>query len=140
MARDDAEESEHEVAQVEVTQQGNGLYSVSVSRSGAETPVVFDNIVSELGLASTAKTHLTTFFPAARVESTLVQDPAAPERLTVFQLGEKTELRLVSPGWFDKALGLKEVVGSVVAPMPCKILRNEVAEGQEVEKGDPLVV
>ena len=140
VARDDAEESEHEVAQVEVTQQGNGLYSVSVSRSGAETPVVFDNIVSELGLASTAKTHLTTFFPAARVESTLVQDPAAPERLTVFQLGEKTELRLVSPGWFDKALGLKEVVGSVVAPMPCKILRNEVAEGQEVEKGDPLVV
>ncbi|KAK4136890.1 hypothetical protein BT67DRAFT_439894 [Trichocladium antarcticum] len=140
VARDDAEESEHEVAQVEVAQQGNGLYSVSVSRSGAETPVVFENVVSELGSASAAKTQLTTFFPTARVESTLVQDPAAPEKLTVFQLGEKTELGLVSPAWFDKALGLKEVVGSVVAPMPCKILRNEVAEGQEVEKGAPLVV
>ena len=141
--RNDAapEDSEPEVAQVEVTQRGNGLYSISVSRNNTETPaVVFENVISEPSLASATKTKLTSFFPLARVESTLVQDPAAPEKLTVFQLGEKTELTLVSPGWFDKALGLKEVVGSVVAPMPCKILRNEVAEGQEVEKGAPLVV
>ncbi|KXX79645.1 Methylcrotonoyl-CoA carboxylase subunit alpha, mitochondrial [Madurella mycetomatis] len=119
---------------------------ISVSRSGgsgtpnSETPIVFENIVSEPALTTGTKSKLTTFFPLARVESTLVQDPAAPEKLTVFQLGEKTELTLVPPAWFDKALGLKEVVGSVVAPMPCKILRNEVAEGQEVEKGAPLVV
>ena len=142
--RNDAapEDSEPEIAQVEVTQRGNGLYSVSVSRNNnTETPaVVFEHVVSQPSLASATKTKLTSFFPSARVESTLVQDPAAPEKLTVFQLGEKTELTLVSPGWFDKALGLKEVVGSVVAPMPCKILRNEVAEGQEVEKGAPLVV
>jgi 3-methylcrotonyl-CoA carboxylase alpha subunit len=139
-----AEEGEGEVVQVDVSQRGCALYSVSISRSGGaanpQTPVVFENVICEPSLASTTKTKLTTFFPMARVESTLVQDPAAPEKLTVFQLGEKTELSLVSPGWFDKALGLKEVVGSVVAPMPCKILRNEVSEGQEVEKGAPLVV
>ncbi|KAL2258822.1 hypothetical protein VTK26DRAFT_7699 [Humicola hyalothermophila] len=143
--------SEPETVEVEVAQkEGSGLYSVSVSRSGgAQTPVVFDNVVVSHPSAAPAaaaaptsayKTKLTTFFPAARVDSTLVQDPASPEKLTVFQLGEKTELRLVPPGWFDKALGLKEVVGSVVAPMPCKILRNDVVEGQEVQKGDPLVV
>lgn len=142
-----AEEGEGEVVQVEVAQKGNGLYSVSVARSGggggpagSQTPVVFENLVSEPTLTTATKTKLTSFFPLARIESTLVQDPAAPERLTVFQLGEKTELTLVTPGWFDKALGLKETVGSVVAPMPCKILRNEVAEGQAVEKGAPLVV
>jgi 3-methylcrotonyl-CoA carboxylase alpha subunit len=151
-----AEDAEPEVAQVEVTQQGNALYSVSVARGGnssssssssQQTPVVFENVVCEptsldasVTITKTTKTKITSFFPMARVESTLVQDPAAPEKLTVFQLGEKTELTLVPPGWFDKALGLKEAVGSVVAPMPCKILRNEVAEGQEVEKGAPLVV
>ncbi|KAL2145532.1 hypothetical protein VTI28DRAFT_6924 [Corynascus sepedonium] len=140
--RDDAaaEESEPEVVQVEVTQQGNALYRVSVARNNSQALVVFENVVCEPTLTGTTKTKVTSFFPMARVDSTLVQDPAAPEKLTVFQLGEKTELTLVPPGWFDKALGLKEVVGSVVAPMPCKILRNEVAEGQEVEKGSPLVV
>jgi 3-methylcrotonyl-CoA carboxylase alpha subunit len=140
--RNDAapEDSVPEVVQVEVAQQGNALYSVSVARDNSQTPLVFENVVCEPSVTSAAKTKLTSFFPMARIESTLVQDPAAPEKLTVFQLGEKTELTLVSPGWFDKALGLKEVVGSVVAPMPCKILRNEVVEGQEVEKGAPLVV
>jgi 3-methylcrotonyl-CoA carboxylase alpha subunit len=135
-----AEDSEAEVVQVEVAQQGNALYSVSVARNNSQTPIVFENVVCEPSVATSNKTKLTSFFPMARIETTLVQDPAAPERLTVFQFGEKTELTLVPPGWFDKALGLKEVVGSVVAPMPCKILRNEVAEGQEVEKGTPLVV
>ncbi|KAL2161042.1 hypothetical protein VTH06DRAFT_8755 [Thermothelomyces fergusii] len=136
-----AEESrEAEVVQVEVTQQGNALYGVSVARGDSQTPVVFGNVVSEASPAGATKTRVASFFPAARIESTVVQDPAAPEKLTVFQLGEKTELTLVPPGWLDKALGRKEAVGSVVAPMPCKILRNEVVEGQTVEKGAPLVV
>ncbi|KAJ4298784.1 hypothetical protein N0V88_003817 [Collariella sp. IMI 366227] len=139
--RNDAapEDAEPEIAQVEVVQRGNKLFTVSVSRGGAPA-VVLENVVCDPAVKAPAKTALTTFFPKSRVETTLVQDPAAPEKLTVFQLGEKTELTLVAPGWFEKALGLKEVVGSVVAPMPCKILRNEVAEGQEVEKGAPLVV
>ncbi|KAK4102877.1 hypothetical protein N658DRAFT_494942 [Parathielavia hyrcaniae] len=135
-----ADDSEPEIVQVEVAQQGNALYSVSISRNNTQTPMVFENVVCQPSIATSFKTKLTSFFPMARVESTLAQDPAAREKLTVFQLGEKTELMLVPPGWYDKALGLKEVVGSVVAPMPCKILRNEVAEGQEVDKGTPLVV
>lgn len=135
-----AEESEPEVVQVEVTQQANALYRVTVARNNSQTPAVYENVVSEPSLTSPTKTKITSFFPMARIESTVVQDPAAPEKLAIFQLGEKTELTLAPPGWFDKALGLKEVVGSVVAPMPCKILRNEVSEGQKVEKGAPLVV
>ncbi|KAK3996511.1 carbamoyl-phosphate synthase L chain, ATP binding domain-containing protein [Cladorrhinum sp. PSN332] len=142
--RDDDAEAQPDVVQVEVTQSGNNLYSISVSRSDSQTPQVFEHVISEpasssSSLSSAAK-KITTFFPLSRIESTLVQDPAAPEKLTVFQLGEKTELTLEQPGWFEKALGLKDAAASVVAPMPCKILRNEVEEGQEVEKGAPLVV
>ncbi|KAK3903700.1 carbamoyl-phosphate synthase L chain, ATP binding domain-containing protein [Staphylotrichum tortipilum] len=140
--RNDAAEegAEPETVQVEAVQRKNALFTVSVSRNGGGEPTVFENVVCEPSSASATKTKLTSFFPASRVESTVVQDPAAPEKVTVFQLGEKTELTLAPPGWFDKALGLKEVVGSVVAPMPCKILRNEVAEGAKVAKGEPLVV
>lgn len=141
--KDDDAETEPDVVQVEVTQSGNNLYSISISRSGSEAPQVFENIISEPDSSSAPSSlakKLATFFPLSRIESTLVQDPAAPEKLTIFQLGEKTELTLEQPGWFEKALGLKDVTASVVAPMPCKILRNEVEEGQEVEKGAPLVV
>ncbi|KAH6630521.1 carbamoyl-phosphate synthase L chain, ATP binding domain-containing protein [Chaetomium sp. MPI-SDFR-AT-0129] len=147
------EGSEPEVAKVDIAQQGDGRYSVSVARNGSQTPVVFENVISRPSSSSaspstaltsksapTTTTKITSHLPLARVESTVVQDPANPEKLTVFQLGEKTELELVNPAWFEKALGLKEVVGSVVAPMPCKILRNEVGEGEAVEKGAPLVV
>ncbi|KAK0733743.1 carbamoyl-phosphate synthase L chain, ATP binding domain-containing protein [Lasiosphaeria miniovina] len=143
--RDDTSVEEGEAVQVSVTQVANALFNVAVLRSGDETPQVFENIVSELDSSSSSatKTALTTFFPLTRIETTLVRDrdPATEEeKLTLFQLGNKNELQLVSPDWFEKALGLKETAASVVAPMPCKILRNEVTEGQEVPKGAPLVV
>ena len=40
----------------------------------------------------------------------------------------------------EKALGMKDVANSVLAPMPCKVLRVEVQAGDEVEKDQPLVV
>jgi 3-methylcrotonyl-CoA carboxylase alpha subunit len=40
----------------------------------------------------------------------------------------------------EKALGINEVTKSVLAPMPCKILRVEVEEGNIVKKDQPLVV
>jgi 3-methylcrotonyl-CoA carboxylase alpha subunit len=83
---------------------------------------------------------VTTFFPEARVETTVVQDPNNDNKISVFQHGVKTELSLVSPVWYEKALGIKEITASVVAPMPCKVLKNEVNEGDTVVKGAPLVV
>ncbi|KAK3336108.1 carbamoyl-phosphate synthase L chain, ATP binding domain-containing protein [Cercophora scortea] len=136
----EAVEEASKTVEVSVTQMGTSLFSVSVSSAESETPQVFENIVCETAVSSPTKTTLTTFFPLARVESTLVRDPTRDDKLTLFQLGHKTELHLVAPGWFEQAQGLKEAAASVVAPMPCKILRNEVSEGQEVVKGAPLVV
>ena len=86
------------------------------------------------------KTSLVTFFPEARIETTVVRDPGNGDKVSVFQRGAKTELALADPAWYEKALGLREAAASVVAPMPCKVLKNEAAEGDHVVKGTPLVV
>lgn len=62
------------------------------------------------------------------------------DKLSLFQHGKQINLTLSTPSWFEKALGLKDVTNSVLAPMPCKVLRNEVKEGEKVQKDQPLVV
>ncbi|KAI8632724.1 carbamoyl-phosphate synthase subunit L [Xylariaceae sp. FL1651] len=131
-------EKENEVVEVSIFQKDNQLFDASVTRKGEEAETI-ENIVSS-SIPGAGKTTLTTFFPDTRVESTVVQDPNSDNKITVFQRGRKTELALVSPTWYEKALGLKEVAASVAAPMPCKILKNEVKEGDKVTKGAPLVV
>ena len=137
--QDDSTAEEGDVVEVSLAQKGDSLFDARVSRSGAK-PVVFENLVCDSRTSSPTKIGLTTFYPSARIETTLVENPDDRGKLTVFQLGVKTELELLPPSWFEKALGLKEAVASVVAPMPCKILKNGAAVGQTVEKGAPLVV
>lgn len=133
--------AEDEVVEATITQLGHDLYRASIVRKGQDAPEVFDNLVCEpTGATATEKVAVRTFFPLQRVDTTVVQDPTNNHKLSVFQFGAKTELVLQQPGWYERALGLKEVAASVVAPMPCKILRNEVSEGETVEKGAPLVV
>jgi 3-methylcrotonyl-CoA carboxylase alpha subunit len=132
--------SNNETVQVALTQMGPGLYNASVARSSSETTQEFDSIVCEPQSSSPTRAALTTFYPLARIDTTIVQDPTRAQALSVFQRGSKTQLTLLPPSWLDKALGRTDVAASVVAPMPCKILRNEVVEGQSVEKGAPLVV
>ncbi|SPO00255.1 probable methylcrotonoyl-CoA carboxylase biotin carboxylase chain [Cephalotrichum gorgonifer] len=139
-----AEDQKAEVVRVSATQKGNQLYDVSVHREGAASPTVFENVVSDTVAASPSKSVLTTYFPGERVESTVVKgrDAANPliTTVAVFQHGKKSELEMLPPAWLEKALGKKEAAASVVAPMPCKVLKNEVEVGQEVKKGAPLVV
>ncbi|KAJ2972525.1 hypothetical protein NUW58_g9168 [Xylaria curta] len=131
-------EKEDEVVEVQIFQKDNQLFDAIIKRKGEETQTI-ENIVSS-PTSSSSKTTLTTFFPGARVDTVVVQDPNKDNKITVFQHGGKTELVLVSPTWYEKALGIKEATASVVAPMPCKILKNEVKEGDKVAKGAPLVV
>ncbi|KAI2634982.1 carbamoyl-phosphate synthase L chain, ATP binding domain-containing protein [Hypomontagnella submonticulosa] len=132
------DQKEGEVVEVKITQKGNSLFDARVSRKG-EDAQYFENLVSSPASTS-EKASLVTFFPHTRIETTVIQDPNRDNKITIFQHGAKTELSLVSPTWYEKALGLKEVAASVAAPMPCKILKNEVKEGDRVARGAPLVV
>ncbi|KAG4432715.1 hypothetical protein IFR05_011793 [Cadophora sp. M221] len=115
---------------VSVDQLGRNLYDLEVKGGGLDQS--YSNVICEPKAPS-----ISTFFPHTRIESTIVTDG---DKITLFQHGKQTHLTLATPSWFEKALGLKDAANSVLAPMPCKVLRNEVKEGDQVEKGQALVV
>jgi 3-methylcrotonyl-CoA carboxylase alpha subunit len=133
-------QEEGEVVEASVTQTGHNLFNVVVSRKGEETPQVFTNIACQPEPEGEVM-KLESYFPLERIQSSVVpQHTDNDTKVTIFQHGVKTDLVLLPPKWYEKALGLKEATASVAAPMPCKILKNEVVEGQTVQKGAPLVV
>jgi len=80
---------------------------------------------------------LTSFFPHTRLETRLIDDE---DNLTIFQQGKQYRLRGAAPKWVGKALGIKDTAHSVLAPMPCKVLRVEAKAGDLVKKHQVLVV
>ncbi|MCJ1309919.1 hypothetical protein MMC25_003580 [Agyrium rufum] len=101
-----------------------------VGINGAPVQMVESHWDSQLNL-------LTTFFPQTRIESRII---TFENNLIIFQQGVQYKLQHRIPTWYEKALGVKEVANSVFAPMPCKILRVEAQTGDEVKKGQALVV
>ncbi|KAF2398064.1 3-methylcrotonyl-CoA carboxylase subunit alpha [Trichodelitschia bisporula] len=79
----------------------------------------------------------TSYFPHTRLATTLIRDE---DWLTLFQRGKQWKLQLAPPAWAAKALGVRDVANSVLAPMPCKVLRVDVKAGDTVRKDQPLVV
>ena len=80
---------------------------------------------------------VTSYFPHTRLETRFISDEG---NITLFQQGQQYRLQFATPAWVEKALGFKDNTHSVLAPMPCKILRVQIEEGQSVTKDQPLVV
>lgn len=125
-ARRPTEESEKAV--VRVSQVDVNKYDISVN------DIHFAGVESSLELST--KT-LTSLFPHTRLSSTIVRQE---DTINIFQRGKHYKLELAKPAWIEKALGTKTTKNSVLAPMPCKILRVDVAEGDTVQKDQALVV
>ena len=121
-------EPESAATRVRITQVGHSIYNISVN--GSDYPAVE-------GRLDPGSRSLIGFYPHARLETTIVNDNGD---VTLFQRGRQYRLKCYTPQWLVKALGTKDVATSVVAPMPCKILRVEVEEGSVVKKDQPLVV
>ncbi|KAL2754070.1 hypothetical protein ACRALDRAFT_1063030 [Sodiomyces alcalophilus JCM 7366] len=140
---------EGQIVQVRLAQTSPTHFHATVLRGkdGESKPAVYENVRCSSSVSTPSANRLTSFFPNERIQSTVVRTTTArtagsggESKVVVFQHGGRTELALLPPSWFEKALGLKEVTASVAAPMPCKVLKNEVVEGQSVKKGEPLVV
>jgi 3-methylcrotonyl-CoA carboxylase alpha subunit len=123
-------DTESEPILVTMNQKGRNMFDITIT--GADIEEHYENIICEARNSS-----ITTFFPHTRIETTLITNG---DELTLFQRGKQTQLKITTPTWYEKALGIKEVTNSVLAPMPCKVLRNEVNEGDKVEKDQALVV
>lgn len=78
-----------------------------------------------------------SYFPHMRLETRMI---AKEGNITLFQQGLQYSLQTVTPRWIEKALGIKDQAHSVLAPMPCKILRVDVSEGDNIKKDQVLVV
>ena len=113
---------------VRVQQTGDHTFDVDVG------PHHFKQVVSHRSQGSPV---VTSFFPHTRLDTTVVRDE---DTVSVFQRGAHYRLEIPRAKWMEKALGLKDVTNSVLAPMPCKVLRVEVQAGDMVEKDQPLVV
>jgi 3-methylcrotonyl-CoA carboxylase alpha subunit len=94
----------------------------------------FEKVTSQIDGESP---QITSFFPHTRLDTRVIQDE---DTIIAFQRGQQYRFSTERAKWMEKALGIKDVANSVLAPMPCKILSVEVSEGQTVEKDQPLVV
>ncbi|KAJ5183062.1 ATP-grasp fold subdomain 1 [Penicillium capsulatum] len=119
---------ESPVYQIRVQQTADHTFNVDVCGR------VFEQVESHLNPVSNV---VTSFFPHTRLDTTVVQDE---DTVIAFQRGQQYRLTVPRATWMEKALGMKDVANSVLAPMPCKVLRVEVQAGDEVEKDQPLVV
>ncbi|PNS19144.1 Methylcrotonoyl-CoA carboxylase subunit alpha, mitochondrial [Sphaceloma murrayae] len=117
-------------ATVKVTQIAPGV--LQVAKDGSE-PIVITSKYTP-----TNRT-IQSFFPHTRLDTRFIKDPET-NVLILFNQGSSVRLQLATPKWSDKVLGTKDVKNSVLAPMPCKVLRVEVTEGVAVKKNQPLVV
>ena len=113
---------------VEVMSSTPGLFDVQVDNK------LYSDVASQWDSRSRT---VTSFFPHTRLESQVIEDA---NNLTIFQQGQQYRLQLAMPSWFEKAMGVKDAAHSVLAPMPCKILRVQVQLGDEVKKDQILVV
>ena len=121
---------------VRVLQTGPETYTVSVNNSSPQTLTSSYNPETKT---------LTSYYPHTRLSTTLIPGSAAAgeeNHLTLFHLGRGIRLHFLPPPYLAKALGSAsgDTANSVKAPMPCKVLRVEVGEGDEVKKGQSLVV
>ncbi|KAL9009207.1 MAG: hypothetical protein Q9173_005745 [Seirophora scorigena] len=113
---------------VEIEQTEHRLFTVSTDGK------TFQSVASQFEVGSRT---LTSYFSHTRLESRFIE---ADGNITLFQRGQQYKLQRVVPRWMEQALGIKDTAHSVLAPMPCKILRVEVEQGQRVKKEQVLVV
>lgn len=88
---------------------------------------------------------LSTWYPHTRITSTLLLSPSSPPTITLFQHGTHHRLTPTPPRWTtthcdSTSTSTTKTTHSVLAPMPCKILRVAVQPGDTVCPDQPLVV
>lgn len=125
---------------VEIKHLSSGLFNLSIN-NGRSATITYPSISTNYNPLTHA---LTSYFPHTRLQTRIIPSSSPSENnnnlLTIFHLGTQHRLRIPTPGWITKALGTKEPTHSVLAPMPCKVLRVEVQDGDMVSKGQVLVV
>jgi 3-methylcrotonyl-CoA carboxylase alpha subunit len=113
-------------------------YNITIREDSPDKlSVTVDGTTYNVTTSNLQSSKFTSWFSHTRLETTMIRDES---RITIWQLGKQYRFQLVSPPWIEKALGVKDVTHSVLAPMPCKVLRVEVKAGDEVKKDQIIAV
>ncbi|PWN50707.1 hypothetical protein IE53DRAFT_343626 [Violaceomyces palustris] len=111
----------------ELTSDGQGVVTDGLKTSTSE------------GDGVEAKSRLTTSVIGRKPD--LSSSSRTNETLDLFLEGRQVRLELASPEWLAEVLGKRDQVeGSLIAPMPSKVVDVRVKQGDRVEEGQVLVV
>jgi len=141
------DEASGEPVTVQVQSITSGLFDITVIGPTARKTFlsVPAQMLSSTNLSTTLDSHLfdTTIVsqpPPAAVPASL--SPNTMERLHIFNGGTKTTLVLPSPNWLLSLGGdvLNAAKGALKAPMPSLVVEVRVKVGDQVEKGQAVVV
>ncbi|KAI9804382.1 MAG: hypothetical protein M1825_001280 [Sarcosagium campestre] len=114
--------------EVRVQQQGGSTFNINVAGTS------YDDVEGHMDGTTRV---LKSFFPHTRLTACFIREG---DSISLFQRGKHYKLACSAAGWVERALGIKDINSSVLAPMPCKILRVQVKVGDTVVKDQPLVV
>lgn len=123
---------------VKTLQSGPHSYQVIVNDG---TPLtVHEAYFEEVPNTTNRKLHIR--FDDSQFVNTVVPTTAIDNAVHVFHRGTHYTIPYPQPTWLKTALGVKETKNSVVAPMPCKVVRVHANSepGKEVQKDDELLV
>lgn len=120
-----------ETTTTKITQLSHGLFNITINEI-----TTYPSVTTTYN----PTTHtITSYFPHTRLETRFIADESS-NCITLFHQGKQHRLHLAPPPWIAKALGIQDKAHSVLAPMPCKILRVEVVAGEQVTKDQVLLV
>lgn len=108
-----------------------------VPHSPTNYTIITPDATYPVAITSHTDTTITAHYPHTLLTSTIIRHGSS---LDVFQRGEHYKLAIPEEAWVGEAKGVEEVQGGVKSPMPCKVLRVCVKQGDEVVKGQELVV
>lgn len=133
-----SENGDGKTVKVQTTQTGPRSYKVTVDN---QAPINVRSVFYEPGQKpdGTPVRKLHIQFDSGQYVNTVVP---TTEAVHIFHNGTHYTLDQPQPEWLAKALGVKETKNSVVAPMPCKIMRlaDNIKVGSKVEKDDELLI
>ncbi|EJU02634.1 hypothetical protein DACRYDRAFT_115666 [Dacryopinax primogenitus] len=131
-------------SEVTVVSSKPGLFDVEVRNPGAD-PVCFKDVKAHM----ISSTVISSTLDAQRVQTAVVQQSPPPtvlpsstvtDRLHIFHQGSKTTLLIPPPNYLLQIAAEALTSGGIRAPMPSLVVDVRVKEGEDVNKGQPVVV
>jgi len=138
------EENPSAISEVTIISSKPGLFDIEVKNPNSE-PVIFKDVKAQMN----SSTAVSSTLKAQKVHTTVVQQYPPPnvpptaavtDRLHIFHESSKTTLSIPPPSYLLQIGAEVLNSGAIRAPMPSLVVDVRVKEGEDVKKGQAVVV